>query len=148
MLNREGELQTPRRDGGVSIPEGLHELEYARHILEEILGWPAKGNLELIGDCIRAVSISRKLTLVQAHAYLLRAIRLAKEQQISVDKFFFQDGKYTEIRPTRVSESRLPWFKPPTEERAALEAHKQTAEYREAQQELERAWAKLAGRVM
>lgn len=132
-----------------ATPEGLHELQYARHILEEVLGWPAKGNLELLGDCIRAVSLSRKLSLVKAHDYLLRAIRLAREQQITIDKFFFQDGKYTEIRPTKVCESGVPWFKPPTaEDRAALEAHKQTAGYREAQQELERAWAKLAGRVM
>src|SRR5512135_1851591 len=82
-----------------AAPEGLHELNYARHILEELLGWPSKGNLELIADCIRSISISRKLTLVQAHTYLQRVIRLAKQQQIPVNKFFFQDGVYTEIRP-------------------------------------------------
>ena len=134
----------------MDTPEGLHELQYARHILEEILGWPAKGNLELIGDCIRSISLAKKLTLQASHAYLKRAIKLAKEQQIPVDKFFFVDGKYMEIRPAQVNTSGgVPWFKSPTaEDRAALEAHKQTAGYREAQQELERAWAKLAGRVM
>ena len=39
-----------------TTPEGLHELEYARHLLEEVLGWPAKGNIELVADCIRAIS--------------------------------------------------------------------------------------------
>jgi len=132
----------------MDTPEGLHELEYARHILEEVLGWPAKGNLELVGDCIRAISISRKLTLIQAHAYLKRAINLAKEQQIPVDKFFFQDGKYTDVRPVSVTSSGIPWYRFETpEEKAALEAHKQTPEYKAAQQELERAWAKLAGRT-
>jgi quinol monooxygenase YgiN len=42
----------------------------------------------------------------------------------------------------------MPWYKPQSpEERAAFEAHKQTPEYKTAQQELERAWAKLAGRA-
>lgn len=86
-----------------TTPEGLHELEYARHLLEEVLGWPAKGNIELVADCIRAISLSRKLTPVKAHAYLERAIRLAKEQRIPVNKFFFQDGIYTEVRPERAS---------------------------------------------
>jgi len=131
----------------MEAPEGLHELEYARNILEEILGWPAKGNLELLGDCIRAISISRKLTLCRAHAYLLRAIKLAKEQQIPVDKFFFQDGKYTDVRPAKES-AGMPWHRRESpEEKAAFEAHKQTPEYKAAQQELERAWAKLAGRA-
>jgi hypothetical protein len=32
----------------MDTPDGLHELQYARQVLEEVLGWPAKGNLELI----------------------------------------------------------------------------------------------------
>jgi hypothetical protein len=129
----------------MDVPDGLHELSYARNILEEVLGWPAKGNLELIGDCIRSISLSRKLSLVQAHAYLLRAIKLAKEQQFAVDKFFFQDGKYTEVRPAKVTNG-IPWFKP--EDRAAFEAHKLTPEYKESQREYEEAWAKMAGRTV
>jgi hypothetical protein len=83
----------------METPEGLHELQYARHILEEVLGWPAKGNLELIGDCIRSISLTKKATLRAAHVFLVKAITLAKEQEIPVDKFFFQDGRYMEIRP-------------------------------------------------
>lgn len=83
-------------------PGDLSELEYARHILEEVLGWPAKGNIELIADCIRAVSKSRKLPLVKAHGYIVRAIGLAKKQNIEVDRWFFQEGKYTSVRPPKV----------------------------------------------
>jgi len=133
----------------VSIPEGLHELEYARHILEEVLAWPAiKGNLELIGGCIRSISKAKQLSLLKAHGYLTRAIDLAKKQSIPVDRFFFQDGAYMEIRPVKLTASGIPWYKPQSpEEKAAFEAHKQTPEYKAAQQELERAWAKLAGRA-
>jgi hypothetical protein len=147
LRQKPGGLIESREEIVMEAPEGLHELEYARHILEEVLGWPAKGNLELVGDCIRAISISRKLSLLRAHAYLLRAIKLAREQQIPVDKFFFQDGKYTDVRPAKES-AGIPFYKPQSlEERAAFEAHKQTPEYKTAQQELERAWAKLAGRA-
>jgi hypothetical protein len=135
----------------VSIPEGLHEFEYARNILEEVLAWPAiKSNLELIGGCIRSISKAKQLSFAKAHGYLTRAIDLAKKQAIPVDRFFFQDGVYMEIRPPKPNASGgVPWFKRSTlEERAAFEAHKQTTGYREAQQELETAWAKLAGRVM
>jgi hypothetical protein len=134
----------------VPIPEGLHELEYARNILEEVLAWPAiKSNLELIGGCIRSISKAKQRSFAKAHGYLMRAIDLAKKQAIPVDRFFFQDGVYMEIRPAKPNTSGdLPWFKPPTlEERVAFEAHKQTPEYKAAQQELERAWKKLAGRT-
>jgi hypothetical protein len=83
-------------------PEGLHPLQYARHILEEHLARPAtKGNLELIGECISAVSKARKLTLKQAHKYLERAVDLAKEQGIKMDRFWFEQGEYLHIRPKK-----------------------------------------------
>jgi hypothetical protein len=91
-------------------PEGLHEREYAIYILEEILGWPAKSNLELMADCLRSIGISRRIKPVQAYKYMLRAIKLAKEQGITVDRFFFMEGKYTEVRPEK--QNGLPLYRP------------------------------------
>lgn len=125
-----------------NIPEGLHELEYARHFLEEMLGWPAKGNLELMGDCLRSIAKSRSLTLKQSYSYLLRAVTLAKKQQITVDKFFFQDGKYTEVRPEKASVIQT-YVKDTPSEKAAFEAHKKTDEYKEAVLLLEDTFKKL-----
>jgi hypothetical protein len=84
-----------------NTPDGLHELEYARHVLEEVLGWPAKGNIEMMGDCLRSIAKSRQLTNKKAHGYIVRAIMLARDQQVKVDHFFFQSGGYTAMKPTR-----------------------------------------------
>lgn len=127
-----------------SVPTDLHELEYARHILEEILGWPAKSNLEIMADCLRSIGKSRKWTPVKAHAYMLRAIRLAKEQGISVDRFFFMEGKYTAVRPEKPH--GLPLYTPI--DRQALEREQATPEWQESNLKLRAALAKFAGRAM
>jgi hypothetical protein len=124
-------------------PDGLHELEYARHILEEILGWPAKSNLELVGDCLRSIGKSRGLTPVQAHKYMTRAIRLAKEQGITVDRFFFVEGRYTEVRPHKPS--GLPLYQPI--DREALAREQATPEWQAANARLRATLATLAGRT-
>ena len=132
----------------MDTPDGLHELSYARHILEEVLGWPAKGNLEMMGDCIRAISKSKKIPIMKAHGYMVRAIKLAKEQEIKVDHFFFQSGGYTEVKPAKETRG-IPFFVPPSkEEMAALAAHKKTPECIEAQKELVEVWSKLAGKKL
>jgi hypothetical protein len=74
-------------------------MQYGLHILEFTLGWPAKGNSELIADCITSIAKAKRLTDIQAYKYLVRAIGLAKEQGIKVDQFFFRQGEYSNIRP-------------------------------------------------
>ncbi len=125
------------------VPEGLHELEYARHILEEILGWPAKGNVEMMADCLRSIGISRRLKPVQAYLYLARAVKLAKEQGISVDRFFFMEGKYTDVRPEKPTGlqpySPIDWN--------AVEREQSTPEWQAANARARATLAKLAGRT-
>ena len=126
------------------IPQDLHDLEYARHILEEILGWPAKSNLELMADCLRSIGKSRKLTPVQSHKYMVRAIALAKKQGIAVDRFFFLEGKYTEIRPEKANGpapyAPIDW--------KAVEKEQSTPGWIAANAELRALLAKIAGRTM
>lgn len=126
------------------VPEGLHNLEYARHILEEILGWPAKGNLEIMADCLRSVGISRGLKPAQAYKYMVRAIRLAREQGITVDRFFFMEGKYTEVRPEKPTTT--PLYRPIDWEAVARE--QATPEWQAANARARATLAKLAGRAM
>ena len=83
------------------VPKDLTELEYARHILENTLGWPAKGNLETVADCIKSISRCKRLQTWQAYKYLVRAITLATEQGILVSKFWLQDGEYLNVRPRK-----------------------------------------------
>lgn len=80
-------------------PDDLHELQYARHILEEVLGWPSKGNLEMVGDCLRSLMKAKRLTGKKAHGYMVRAIKLAQDEGRIIDHFFFSNGIYTQIRP-------------------------------------------------
>jgi hypothetical protein len=126
------------------IPEDLHELEYARHILEEVLGWPAKGNLEMMADCLRSIGKSRRLTPVLSYRYMLRAIKLAKEQCIPVDFFFFNQGKYTDVRPEKENSglpiyARIDW--------KAVEREQATPEWQAANARLRSTLARLAGRT-
>jgi len=77
-------------------PENL-----AVHILEEVLCWPGRGNHELLADCTRSLSKGKKLSERQAHDYLVRAIKLAKDQGIEVNRMFFMNGEYTNVRPPK-----------------------------------------------
>jgi len=125
-----------------TVPQDLHSLEYSRHLLEEILGWPAKGNLELMADCLTAIQVSRKLpTAYHAHKYMLRAIKLAKEQCIEINRFWFQNGEYTNIRPPKP----LRQYEPVDAERTKME--QSTPEWEESAIRARMALAKLAGKV-
>lgn len=80
-------------------PDGLHPMQLACHILEEILAWPAKGNAELMCDCLISLTKAKRLTPRQAHDYMVRAIGLAREQGVKLDAHWFRNGEYTHMRP-------------------------------------------------
>jgi hypothetical protein len=125
-----------------AVPTDLHELEYSRHILEEILGWPAKSNLEMMADCLRSIGKAKHLTPVQSYKYMVRAIMLAKEQGITVDRFFFMEGRYTEVRPEKPV--NVPQYTPINWK--AVEKEQSTPAWLAANAELRAAFAKLAGK--
>lgn len=124
------------------IPPSLHELEYARYILEEVLAWPAKSNLEMMGDCLRSIGKSKKLKPEQACWYMLRAIKLAREQGLTLDRLFFLDGRYTAVRPEK--QSGVPLYTPI--DRAAVDREQATPEWQELNAKLRATLAKIAGR--
>lgn len=124
------------------IPEGLHEMQYAVHVLEEILGWPVKGNGELVADCIKAIGRSRKLTPKKAYIYLVRAVRLAKEQSIEVNRFWFQGGEYMNMRPEK---SGIKDYKPL--DRAKTIAEQSTPEWEESSKRAREVLARIAGKA-
>jgi hypothetical protein len=97
----------------------------------------------MMADCLRSIEKSRKLTPVKAHAYMLRAIRLAKQQGTAVDRFFFMEGKYTDVRPEKPN--GLPFYSPI--DREALEKEQSTPEWQAANARLRARLAKLAGRT-
>lgn len=118
-------------------PEGLHPMQYAVHIIEEILGWPLKGNAEMMADCITSVSKAKKLSHVQAYRYIVRAVGLAKEQSIEVNRFWFQGGEYMNMRPHRGN--GLPEYRPAWDTNRTTQ-EQSTPEWQEAS---DRARAKL-----
>jgi len=121
-------------------PTDLTDLEYARHILENVLAWPARGNLELMADCLRSIGAAKHLKPVQAHSYMLRAITLAKEQGKTVDRLWFMGGEYTNVRPAKPE--NFTGYTPI--DRKALEAEQATPEWQEAMQKLRETWRKWA----
>ena len=75
----------------------LTSVEYAKQICRD-LGWPLSGNATLISDCITAIAFQRKLSVENGFYCLVTKIKLAKRQGIKVNRWFFQDGKYQEVK--------------------------------------------------
>jgi hypothetical protein len=123
-------------------PEGLTELEYAKGILDS-LGWPMRGNVELVADCIAAISRSRKLTLVQGYKYLVRAIKLATDQGTTVDRMFFMNGQYTSVRPEVKAAMKL--YEPIDWEKTRQE--QDTPEFKAASERARTLLARIAGKT-
>lgn len=79
-------------------PEELHSLEYARHLLENKLGWPPiKPNLELLADCVSSVSKARKITKAGACDWLEEQIGKARKRGIKVNRWWLQEGEYNNL---------------------------------------------------
>jgi len=96
MLTARVNLQTPRRDGGVSTKPAL---EHARIILRDHVGLPLTENHVLVADCIQSIARAKQLDFAGASDYLIGAIRHARVQGIPINRFYFVDGKYMEDRP-------------------------------------------------
>lgn len=100
------------------VPDGLHEREYAMFALENGIGRPAtKANLELISSCIKSISKTKGMSLPSAMRYLIRAVKLANEQYVTVDYAFFADAVYLKMRP----KSEMASYKPVDRQRTAEE---------------------------
>ena len=112
-----------------NIPQGLTALEYSRHIIEFELCWPAKSNVEMIADCISSISKGKKLPLEKAYKYLARAISLAKEQSITVDRLFFLNGDYMNVRPNKKLSG--PYVDYKRIDRTGLDEHQASPEYQQ-----------------
>jgi hypothetical protein len=131
----------------MSTPEGLSDVEYARHILEEILGFPCKGNIDLMADCLRSIGKAKSLNPAKAHGYMVRAIRLAREQGIATDRMWFMSGEYMHMRPRKTSAEY--GQKGLTEkEKAEIIAEQATPEWAEMSNQGRALLAKIAGKTM
>ena len=125
-------------------PDGLHRMQYAAHILEELCGMPAKGNQEVVADCILALSKSKKLSIKQAHDYLARAVRLAQEQGIIVNRFFFTDALYLSMRPVTNSVPEID-RKKLAEQKAATAREQASPEWQALSEQARQKWREIAG---
>ena len=123
-------------------PDGLHPMQYATHLLEEVLGWPSKGNAEMMADCIISVSKAKKLSHVQSYKYIARAIKLAREQCVEVNRFWFQGGEYMNMRPH--PENGLKQYQPAWDKSRTV-SEQSTPEWQEASAKAREALKKLAG---
>jgi hypothetical protein len=87
---------TPRcnRDPYNFVPEGLHELNYAEKLLEDI-GWPAVyGNKVLVAAAIETAEKSLKVTPVKAYEALLSYIKADRDKGVKIDAFYFKESKW------------------------------------------------------
>lgn len=122
------------------VPQDLHPMNYAIQILQEILGWPAKGNQDMMHDCLVSIMSTKKLTAAQSYKYLVRAIKLGKEQGQEVNRMWFQGGEYMNVRPSR---ERIGGYVKP--DWKAIAAHQETPEFKAAWEEMLEKSAKAFG---
>lgn len=78
-------------------PEGLHPMQYAAHICDELV-IPTKGNMETVAGTVETLAKSMKTSHREAHDYLLAKALTAKEAGETVNLFWFRDGKYNITR--------------------------------------------------
>jgi len=78
------------------IPEDFHQLNYSRKILDD-LGLPAKGNLELVADCIEAFAKSKRIPLHEAYAFIWERCEKATKRGVLIDRWWFQNGTYRDM---------------------------------------------------
>ena len=78
------------------IPQDFHQLNYSRKILDD-LGLPAKGNLELVADCIEAFAKSKRIPLHEAYAFIWERCERATKRGTLIDRWWFQNGTYRDV---------------------------------------------------
>jgi hypothetical protein len=93
--------------GWQTMEANLNVGEYAKRVCREI-GWPYSGNLTLLCDCITSLAYARGVDVWGGFISLMQAVEWAKEQEIRVDRWFFQDGRYNNIVPTEAEIQRKP----------------------------------------
>lgn len=83
------------------IPDSLVPMQYAAKICED-LGIPAKGNIQMIGEAVEAVSKNRIFrgqdhALRNAYIWLNRRVMVAVEQGQKINNLWFLNGMYNEV---------------------------------------------------
>jgi hypothetical protein len=124
-------------------PEDLHELNYARKILDEC-GMPAKGNLELVADCITAIRAKLKCPAVEAARWLWRRVKRAQQLDMRINGHWFRDGEYNNV-PMKDPE-QTPAYVPI--DREAVDKEQSTPGWQAASAELRAMFAKVAGKTV
>lgn len=114
------------------VPQDLHELNYSRKILDD-LGLPAKGNLELVADCIAARAKQVRQPMWEAYKFIHRMAVLAQERGTKVDRWWFQNGDYLHTEIAKETPFKGSFQKV---DREATDREQATPEWEEANQKL------------
>lgn len=123
------------------IPVGLHNLEYARWLLENILGWPGvRANLDLLAECLTVVCKSKRMKNHEACAWLALQILTARERGIAVTKWWLQEGEFNNLETAR--DNLYPAYEPIDREAVARE--QATPEWQAVNEQLRQSLRKIA----
>lgn len=83
------------------IPDGLAPMQYASKICDD-LGIPGKGNIQMIGEAIEAVSKNRLFrgradAIRVAYIWLSRRVEVAQQQGQKINNLWFMNGLYNDV---------------------------------------------------
>ncbi len=81
-------------------PPGLHKLQYAGILLEEIGLTRTRGNLEPVAEAIVLAGRKHDLELHAAYDLVLARARAAIKEGETINRFWFEDGKFLKTTAT------------------------------------------------
>jgi hypothetical protein len=90
------------------VPAGLHQLNYATRLLED-LGLPASGSVtQLVASAISSFAKKEKVEKCEAYTRMLKRAKEDQEQGIEINRFWFDDGRYLPKSPVKAPASATP----------------------------------------
>jgi hypothetical protein len=104
-----GESKTaPLASDKEEVPTGLHQLNYATRLLED-LGLPASTNVtQLVASAISSFAKKEKVEKCEAYTRMLKRAKEDQEQGIEINRFWFDDGRYLPKSPVKAPASATP----------------------------------------
>lgn len=82
-------------------PAGLHPLNYGRRLCED-LGMTVEGNVRVVASAVEAVMGKNECNGPAAYTFLLEKARKAEARGEKVDRWWFQDSKWKNVKAGEV----------------------------------------------
>jgi len=98
------------------IPEGLDPSQYARGLLEQLCLPTSRSMIDVVASAIASLSKGRKIVPKEAFRIIRDRTRAANERRETINRFWFEDGRFNEEGGRSVNGKRQSRFAEQSEE--------------------------------